>query len=153
MPNDSDHVLKLNDLFQISGWQQKLHWKPFQEGDFKIISKLDLQGSKMKSNLADSVFSIGKSCQAENLRYIKALKIRSFPFSLGTKEVATVELKPDPLRFDYMRLNAEWEHVNDRTGQIHKMADEGMTQRQIAEKIGVTQQAVSKSLKLNDCPF
>lgn len=32
MPNDSDHVLKLNDLFQISGWQQKLHWKPFQEG-------------------------------------------------------------------------------------------------------------------------
>lgn len=25
-------VLKLNDLFQISGWQHKLPWKPFQEG-------------------------------------------------------------------------------------------------------------------------
>ena len=32
MANDSNRVLKLNDLFQISGWQQKLPWKPFQEG-------------------------------------------------------------------------------------------------------------------------
>jgi len=32
MANISDRVLKLNDLFQISGWQQKLPWKPFQEG-------------------------------------------------------------------------------------------------------------------------
>jgi anti-sigma factor ChrR (cupin superfamily) len=32
MPNDSERVLKLNDLFQVSGWQQKLRWKPFQEG-------------------------------------------------------------------------------------------------------------------------
>ena len=27
-----DHVLKLTDLFQISGWQQKLRWEPFQQG-------------------------------------------------------------------------------------------------------------------------
>lgn len=26
-----ERVLKLNDLFQISGWQQKLSWEPFQE--------------------------------------------------------------------------------------------------------------------------
>ena len=32
MVNDSNRVLKLNDLFQISGWQHKLPWKPFQEG-------------------------------------------------------------------------------------------------------------------------
>ncbi len=32
MANESEHVLKLNDLFQISGWQHKLHWKPFQPG-------------------------------------------------------------------------------------------------------------------------
>ena len=32
MAIDPNRVLKLNDLFQISGWQQKLHWKPFQEG-------------------------------------------------------------------------------------------------------------------------
>jgi len=32
MANDSERVLKLNDLFQISGWQQKLRWQPFCEG-------------------------------------------------------------------------------------------------------------------------
>ena len=32
MANDSEQVLKLNDLFQVSGWQQKLPCKPFQKG-------------------------------------------------------------------------------------------------------------------------
>ena len=32
MTIDSGQVLKLNDLFQISGWQHKLHWQPFQPG-------------------------------------------------------------------------------------------------------------------------
>jgi anti-sigma factor ChrR (cupin superfamily) len=32
MANDLERVLKLNDLFQVSGWQQKLPWKPFKEG-------------------------------------------------------------------------------------------------------------------------
>jgi anti-sigma factor ChrR (cupin superfamily) len=31
MPNESEAVLKLNDLFQVSGWQHKIPWKPFQE--------------------------------------------------------------------------------------------------------------------------
>lgn len=29
MANNPERVLKLNDLFQISGWQQKLKWQPF----------------------------------------------------------------------------------------------------------------------------
>ena len=32
MPNETQRVLKLTDLFQISGWQHKLPWQPFQEG-------------------------------------------------------------------------------------------------------------------------
>jgi anti-sigma factor ChrR (cupin superfamily) len=32
MANDSERVLKLKDLFQISGWQHKLPWKPFASG-------------------------------------------------------------------------------------------------------------------------
>ena len=32
MSNESAPVLKLNDLFQVSGWQHKLPWKPFQDG-------------------------------------------------------------------------------------------------------------------------
>jgi len=32
MANNPERVLKLKDLFQISGWQQKLKWQPFCEG-------------------------------------------------------------------------------------------------------------------------
>ena len=32
MANESAPALKLNDLFQVSGWQHKLPWKPFQDG-------------------------------------------------------------------------------------------------------------------------
>ncbi len=32
MAIDSNRVLKLKDLFQVSGWQQKLPWQPFQPG-------------------------------------------------------------------------------------------------------------------------
>lgn len=32
MTNESERVLKLNDLFQISGWHQKLRWRPFCDG-------------------------------------------------------------------------------------------------------------------------
>jgi len=32
MSNDPGRVLKLNDLFQISGWQQKLRWERFYDG-------------------------------------------------------------------------------------------------------------------------
>ncbi len=32
MENDAARVVKLNDLFQISGWQHQLPWQPFQPG-------------------------------------------------------------------------------------------------------------------------
>lgn len=32
MANNSERVLKLNDLFQISGWQHKVRWQPFCDG-------------------------------------------------------------------------------------------------------------------------
>lgn len=120
--------------------------KPMHEVEFKTIYKGDLQGSKMKSNLADSVFSIGKSCQGENIRYIKALKIRSFEMTLTTKGVATMTLRTDPLRLDFLSIDPEWQHVNSENFEIHKGISAGMTQKEIAEKIGLSQQAVSKRL-------
>lgn len=32
MPIDPARVIKLTDLFQVSGWQEKLPWKPFKQG-------------------------------------------------------------------------------------------------------------------------
>lgn len=120
--------------------------KPMKEAEFKTVSKHDLQGSKMKTNLVDSVFSIGKSCQGENYRYIKALKIRSYEMAFTKSAVATMYLKPDPLRLDFLGLDPEWTHVNDRNSQAGKMSSEGKTQAEIARELNITQQAVSKIL-------
>jgi len=32
MSHESNGVINLKDLFQISGWQQNIHWKPFFPG-------------------------------------------------------------------------------------------------------------------------
>lgn len=120
--------------------------KPIKENEFKTISKHDLQGSKMKTNLVDSVFSIGKSCQGENYRYIKSLKIRSYEMAFTKSAVATMYLKTGPLRLDFLSLDAEWHHVNDRNTQISKMASEGKSQAEIAREYNISQQAVSKIL-------
>jgi len=101
----------------------------------------------MKSNLADSVFSLGKSCQGENIRYVKALKIRSYEMSFTKNSVATMELKTSPLRLDFLSIDSEWQHVNDRNAEIIKGASTGLSQKEIADKLGISQQAVSKKLR------
>ncbi|UYN88139.1 MAG: AAA family ATPase [Cyclobacteriaceae bacterium] len=120
--------------------------KPLKEGDFKVISKHDLQGSKMKTNLVDSVFSIGKSAQGDAIRYIKGLKIRSFEMAYTKGSVATVEIKVNPLRLEFLGVDPEWQHVKDRTSEMMKMAAEGKTQAEIAQTFNVSQQAISKIL-------
>lgn len=124
--------------------------KPMRESEFKAISKHDLQGSKMKTNLVDSVFSIGKSCQGENIRYIKGLKIRSYEMAYTKTGVATMMLNTNPLRLDFIGIDPEWSHLNDRNSKVDKLSGEGKSQAEIAREFGITQQAVSKILKAND---
>jgi hypothetical protein len=158
-------LTKTTDSIQLMGQLNDLKKKGFSvliidhcrkpmhsHSDYKTISKHDLQGSKMKTNLVDSVFSIGKSCLGDNYRYIKALKIRSYQMEYTSKEVATMELKTGPLRLEYVGRNFEWDHVNDKTAQAKKMTQEGKTQKEIATDLGITQQAVSKIIS-NEPPF
>jgi hypothetical protein len=124
--------------------------KPMKEGDFKSMSKNDLQGSKMKTNLVDNTIGIAKSCLSESLRYIIGLKIRSLKNKFPRGRVATMEIKEGPLRLEYIGVNAEYEHVNDKRSQASKMAADGKTQAEIAATFKVSQQYVSKVL--NDEP-
>jgi hypothetical protein len=121
--------------------------KPIKDQEFKPISKHDLQGSKMKTNLVDSVFAIGKSIQGESFRYIKAIKIRSYEMAFTKNGVATMQLKTDPLHLEYIGLNGEWEHTSGRGAQMMQAAANGKSQKEIGELFGVTQQSVSKSLR------
>lgn len=123
--------------------------KPQKENEFKAISKHDLQGSKMKTNLVDSVFSIGKSCQGENIRYLKALKVRSYEMAYTKTGVATMQLRTDPLRLEFLGIDPEWCHLNDRNSKVDKLSGEGKSQADIAREFGISQQAVSKILNGN----
>jgi hypothetical protein len=124
--------------------------KPLKESEFKAISKHDLQGSKMKTNLVDSVFSIGMSSMGKDYRYLKSLKTRSFEMEFARDSVATLRLRTDPLRFEFSGLDPEWDHVNDKTSKMLKMQQDGRSQAEIANCFNVTQQYVSKKLRASD---
>lgn len=94
-----------------------------------------------------SVFALGKSCQGDTIRYIKGLKIRSYEMSFTKNSVATMRLLIDPLRLELVRLEPEWQHVNDSNAAVLKFSSSGLNQKEIAEKLGISQQAVSKKLR------
>lgn len=121
--------------------------KPQYEREFKPISKHDLQGSKMKSNLVDSVFSLGRSCQGEDIRYLKAIKIRSFEPAFDKKNIAVMQIKANQLRLEFLETGEEWQHVNDRTGNMIKMSNEGKSQADIARNFNISPQRVSSIFK------
>lgn len=77
------------------------------------ISLNDLQGSKMKSNFADAVFSIGRSQTDKNLRYVKQLKVRSAELIYDTENVATYEITSDDgfLHFEPIGCGSELEYL------------------------------------------
>jgi hypothetical protein len=121
--------------------------KPMFDKEFKMISINDMNGSKQKSNLVDNAFSLGKSSQGEDIRYLKSHKVRTTlnPFPSGG--VAVLKYGNDPIPgFHFQYIDKEFEHVNDRTAQIQKMSLEGKSQSEIATRFNISQAAVSKNL-------
>ena len=159
-------LTKTSDSIQLMGLLNELKKKGYSilvvdhcrkplgmEGDFKSMSKNDLQGSKMKSNLVDNVIGIAKSCESETMRYIIGLKVRSLENRFPRRRVATMEIKTNPLRLDFVGVRAEFEHVNDSKSKARKMKAEGKTQTEIAKEIDVSQPYVSKILRDDELPF
>lgn len=117
----------------------------------------DLQGSKMKSNLVDAVFTIGRSCIDKNLRYIKQIKVRDGEVVYDTENVKVVELSKANgyLSFTDIGFANECEHLKqptekDRTDLIEAVKNLhslGKTQRQISIELSLSLGAVNKYLK------
>lgn len=116
----------------------------------------DLQGSKMKSNLCDSVFTIGRSSTDKQLRYIKQVKVRDGELRYDTDNVAVFQIvKNDFLKFDLIGYSSESEHLrqqsetekSNKIEQAKEMQSQGYTQRQISASLGVSLGAVNKYLK------
>lgn len=117
----------------------------------------DLQGSKMKANFADSIFSIGRSQTDKNLRYVKQLKVRADELVYDTENVATYEITTEggflhfkPIgygsEFDYLRSgDDEREDAGaEKYARIQELRRQNFVGDQLAEKMGMHKSTVSK---------
>lgn len=118
----------------------------------------DLQGSKMKTNLVDAVFSIGRSALDKNLRYVKQVKVRDGETVYDTENVLLVEMSKEK---GYLSLTEkgyanEAQHLKqlseknktDLIEQVKGLSGQGKSQRQIATDLSISLGAVNKYLKM-----
>ncbi len=121
------------------------------------ISLNDLQGSKMKSNFADSAFTIGRSTRDPNMRYVKQLKSRSCENIYDTENVMVYELlkETNNLYFRFIEYGCEQDHLrqadeNEKASRIEHIRDlrsQGFTNQAIALQLGFSEGAIRKWLK------
>lgn len=117
----------------------------------------DLQGSKMLSNFADSIFAIGESAKDKNLRYLKQIKARNTEIIYDAENVATCQVaKPDNfLMFEFLNFGSEREHLKalsetdkaDLIQQVKNLSALGESQRTIAKELRISLTSVNRYLK------
>ncbi|MCX6231030.1 MAG: AAA family ATPase [Bacteroidetes bacterium] len=119
----------------------------------------DLQGSKMKANFSDAIFTIGRSSKDKNLRYIKQLKTRSAETKFDSENVMVYEIIKDYsfLNLKLIEYGNEYEHLkqhseNDKASLIERAKDlkeQGNTVREIADALKISKSKVDRILKNN----
>lgn len=117
----------------------------------------DLQGSKMKSNLVDAVFTIGRSAKDKNIRYIKQLKVRDGEVVYDTENVKVCELSKVKgyLSFTDIGFSNEFEHLKevtekDRENLIEKIKElhkSGKSFRAIGDELKISHMKASRIIK------
>ncbi len=122
------------------------------------ITVNDLQGSKMLSNFADSIFAIGQSAKDNSLRYLKQIKVRSEEKIYHEENIAVCQLiKPDNfLMFDFLNFGSEREHLkalsdsdkSELIQQVRNLSAQHESQRTIAKNLGISLGAVNKYLNM-----
>ncbi len=122
-----------------------------------------LQGSRMLSNFADSIFAMGFSSRGSEFRYLKGIKRRNTAARDAETEVAAIHIGRSGrfLGFTFdgytdERSHAGWnrgESEDDRVALVKRIADlalEGLTQREIAKQLGISAATVNRCLKFNE---
>jgi RecA-family ATPase len=110
----------------------------------------DLSGSKMISNLVDSVCAIGDS----SIRYIKHIKCRSSEMLYDSENVLVCQIQKEQskLEFKFNEFGYEYEHLKEidkqtRLAEVKKLKTEGKNNVEIGRLFGVTEGAVRAWLK------
>jgi predicted transcriptional regulator len=123
----------------------------------KPITRNDLSGSKMLMNFCDSCFSIGESQKDKNIRYLKQIKVRQSEFKFDSENVCVCQIhKPHNfLSFEFLSYGIEREHLKEVTekdkeqkiSEVIELKRQGLSNREIANKYGVTEGAIRKWIK------
>lgn len=114
----------------------------------------DLSGSKMISNLVDSVFAIGSSQKDSSWRYIKQLKCRSAEMIYTSENVIVCRIDkcPSKLEMNFIEFGYEQDHLKEidklsRYNEVKRLKSEGKSNVDIGKLYGVTEGAVRSWLK------
>ena len=114
----------------------------------------DLSGSKMISNLVDSVFAIGTSQKDSSIRYIKHIKCRSSEMLYDSENILVCQIQKEQskLEFKFNEFGYEYEHLKEidkqtRLAEVRKLKTEGKNNVEIGRLFGVTEGAVRAWLK------
>lgn len=123
----------------------------------KVITRNDLQGSKMLINFCDSAFTIGESFTDTNIRYLKQIKQRNTEQIYDTSNVLLCEIRKvhNFLQFVMMGTGTEQEHlktlaekdVQKRNSKIMNLQKSGLSSRKIAEEVGMSHTNVTRIIK------
>lgn len=117
----------------------------------------DLQGSKMKANFADAVFTIGRSVKDKNLRYVKQLKVRSCEAEFDSENILVYEVIKENsfLHFRFVEFGSELDHLKqltdidreNRHDKILELKKQGLSNVEIGKQLSISEGAVRKQLK------
>lgn len=122
------------------------------------ITDNDLAGSKNLFNLFDSIFAMNKTTAHPDWRYLKQLKVRCGALQNGADhvEVMAIEKQPDGfLGLRHVKYDHEDKLLRKRSKQeqiqrARQLANEGMTQLQIAEELNVNKSTISRWLSSDE---
>lgn len=128
----------------------------------KPITRNDLQGSKRLIDFADSAFTIGESKISPQTKYIKQIKVRQSEFKYDPDNVAVGILKKTTnfLQFEFSHFSSEQEHISEpsenkrllKIAKAKELNNQGKTQREIAQTLGISLGTVNNYLKENQLP-
>lgn len=123
----------------------------------QVITRNDLQGSKMLMNFCDSAFTIGESKADFNLRYLKQIKQRNTEQVYGEGNVCLCSIsKPHNfLQYEFVGFGHELEQLSrpDKAKQDEQMKNayelkqQGLSLREVGKMLNISHQKVDRLYK------
>jgi RecA-family ATPase len=120
----------------------------------KPIDVNDLCGSKMISNLVDSIFAIGASKKGNSTRYLKQIKCRSGEIVYNTDNIISCQIvqNTSKLMFEFNEFGDEHDHLQpvdkeELKNKAKALKAQGMNNVQIGNLLNVTEGTIRNWVK------